>query len=109
MENALKKGETYFVWDGEESNPTFFMIGKVTLPNNGDNLGSYRGEATTISSESQFRKDSGWAYYDQTRKFRIATPEEKYWLECCIEKNEYIPKNKIDFTKCKLNPNYEIY
>jgi len=92
---SLIKGEIYKVTDGN-----FWMIGKVIKPNNGDNEknGIERGIAIYVSSiKDHFQgkfiiKEDVWCYYHPPhRKYQLATPKERYWLECCIEVNKYIP------------------
>ena len=81
----LIKGEIYHVQDGD-----FWMIGLVTKSNNGDNNWSLRGDATYITSKNKFEINTSWAYKSDTRTYRLATPEEKHWLNCCITANKFI-------------------
>ena len=83
----LIKGEVYRVEDGN-----FWMIGIVTLPNNGDNDGSSkRGNATYIASVKKIKVDQSWAYQSNYgRTYRLATSEEKHWLLECIKLNKFI-------------------
>ena len=84
--NELKEGEIYYV-----NHDTFWMIGLVTEPNNGDNTSdSFRGKATHICSEKEFNKNSVWCYKAKNRTNRLATPEEKHWLETCIKLNRFV-------------------
>ena len=103
--NALQVGEIYRV---EVPSQNFWMVGKVIIPNNGDNSkNTFRGNAIIINSKGEF-KECGWCYHSEPeRTYQPATPEEKYWLEQCIEKGEYISKDEIDFSKMTIN--YEIY
>ena len=85
-ENELIKDEVYYVED-----PNHWMIGLVTLPNNGDNNGlALRGRATIITKREIFSKDTDWCYKDLNRTYRLATPNEKHWLNCCITANKFI-------------------
>ena len=83
----LIKGEVYRVEDGN-----FWMIGIVTLPNNGGNDGgSKRGNATYITSVKKVKVDQSWAYQSNYgRTYRLATSEEKHWLLECIKLNKFI-------------------
>ena len=81
----LIKGEIYHVQDGD-----FWMIGLVTKSNNGDNNWSLRGDATYITSKNKFEINTSWAYKSDTRTYRLATPNEKHWLNCCITANKFI-------------------
>ena len=83
----LIKGEVYRVEDGN-----FWMIGIVTLPNNGGNDGgSKRGNATYITSVKEVKVDQSWAYQSNYgRTYRLATSEEKHWLLECIKLNKFI-------------------
>ena len=82
----LTEGEIYHVQDGD-----FWMIGLVTKSNNGDNGHySFRGNATFISKELKFEKDQSWCYKANRRTYRLATPEEKHWLESCITVDKFI-------------------
>lgn len=81
----LIKGEVYHVKDGN-----FWMIGLIIKGNNGRNDYSLRGDATYITSANKFKINECWAYKSKTRTYRLATPEEKHWLESCILANEFI-------------------
>ena len=81
----LIEGEIYHVQDGD-----FWMIGLVTKSNNGDNNWSLRGDATYITSKNKFEINTSWAYKSDTRTYRLATPNEKHWLNCCITANKFI-------------------
>ena len=84
--NELIKDKVYYVED-----PNHWMIGLVTLPNNGDNNGlALRGRATIITKRKRFSKDTDWCYKDLNRTYRLATPNEKHWLNCCITANKFI-------------------
>ena len=96
----LIKGEVYRVEDGN-----FWMIGIVTLPNNGDNDGgSKRGNATYITSVKEVKVDQAWAYQSNYgRTYKLATPEEKHWLESCVKLDKFITFEEATKT---FNPEY---
>jgi hypothetical protein len=48
--------------------------------------------------------ESSLIYFGDDRKTRIATWEERQWLDACIDANQFIPKDKI-----KFQSTYEIY
>ena len=84
----LKDGEIYYV----STTYGFWMIGLVTKSNNGDNsCDSFRGNATYIDKEEEeLIKDSSWCYEAFDRTYRLATLEEKHWLETCIKVDKFI-------------------
>lgn len=70
---------------------TFWMIGLVTLPNySNNNFSEKRGDATIITQEKIFKKNTSWCYKASNRTFRLATFEEKHWLNECIKQNKFI-------------------
>ena len=83
----LIEGELYYV----STTYGFWMIGLVTKSNNGDNSNdAFRGNATFISERLEFNKDQSWCYKANHRTYRLATPEEKHWLNCCITADKFI-------------------
>ena len=84
----LKDGEIYYV----STTYGFWMIGLVTKSNNGDNsCDSFRGNATYIDKkEEELIKDSSWCYEAFDRTYRLATSEEKHWLNTCIKLDKFI-------------------
>ena len=104
--NILEENEYYFVED-----VGFWMIGKVSKGNNGDNTeNSLRGGVYySITSQNHLNGKSVWCYQDNGRTFRKATPEEIFWLETCAENGKFIKKSNINFTLMNKEPNYEIY
>jgi len=79
-------GEIYYV-----STNNFWMIGLVTKSNNGDNsYDSFRGNATYISKDEDFNKDESWCYEAIGRIYRLASSEEKHWLNECIKLDKFI-------------------
>ena len=84
----LKDGEIYYV----STTYGFWMIGLVTKSNNGDNsCDSFRGNATYIDKEEEeLIKDSSWCYEAFDRTYRLATSEEKHWLNEAIRLNKFI-------------------
>lgn len=67
------------------------MIGLVTKSNNGDNSNcDFRGNATFINKRLEFNKGKSWCYKGNHRTYRLATPEEKHWLNCCITADKFI-------------------
>lgn len=95
----LIEGEVYYV---EESR--FFMIGLVTISNNGNN--EYfnidgvktpkllRGNATRIGSNRNFVINGIWAYKDSNRTYRLATAEERHWLNVSIKANKFVERDE---------------
>ena len=104
--DILEDNKYYFVKDGG-----FWMIGKVSIGNNGDNTEkSLRGKVYySITSQNYINGESVWCYQDEGRTFRKATPEEIFWLETCVENRKFIKKSKINFTLMNIEPQYEIY
>jgi len=101
--HKLVEGEIYKITDPSEGE-NFWMIGKVLIPNNGDNdKFNQRGNATFISSERIFYHNRSWCYASKDRRFEIASWEEKQWLLECIELGRFIPFSRIK------NLSYEIY
>lgn len=99
MVDLLEKGKYYRIED-PSYDPNFFMIGKVTLPNNDQNDSSgYRGNATFINNlYSDLNIDRCWCYSDSyCRNAKPATQQEIDWLEACIKENKYIQLD--DFLK----------
>ena len=83
----LIEGEIYYV----STTYGFWMIGLVTKSNNGDNSNcDFRGNATFINKRLEFNKDQSWCYKGNHRTYRLATPEEKHWLETCIKENKFV-------------------
>lgn len=100
----LIEGQVYHI----QTSNNFWMIGRVSIGNNGDNNGGLRGQALDkIDSVSCFEKNRDWCYKSSDRDYRLATPEEIYWLDQCIEAGKFIQKEHIDFSK--IQNNYEIY
>lgn len=100
----LIEGQVYHI----QTNSSFWMIGRVSIGNNGDNNGGLRGQALhKIDSSSLFEKNRTWCYKSSYRNYRLATPEEIYWLDKCIKADKFISKNEIDFSK--MTQTYEIY
>lgn len=93
----LKQDEVYYVEEGR-----FFMIGLVTISNNGNN--EYfnidgvktptllRGNATRIGSNRNFVINGIWAYKDRNRTYRLATAEERHWLNVSIKANKFVER-----------------
>lgn len=102
----LKEGEAYFIYNtglhGEEpENPSFWMLGRVSVGNNGENYSnSLRGVATYIScSEQVVQFEKTWCYRAQGRKYRRATTQEIVWLEDCISEKRMVPKDMYEGVK----------
>lgn len=82
----LIEGETYYVKFHD-----FWMIGIVTLPNNGNNTRDVlRCNATLINSDREFKNDISWCYKSPNRTYRLATELEKHQLQCSISANRYV-------------------
>lgn len=82
----LIEGEIYKVQD-----PSFWMIGLVITPNNGDNYNlTLRGDATYITQTNEFKINQSWCYKSPKRNYQIATPEEKHWLNTCIKQDKFV-------------------
>lgn len=78
-----KLGEVYVVRERD-----FWMIGLVTLVNNGfNNTSAQRGRATFLTSYGDFKEDSEWCYSDREmgRTFVTASNEEKTLLVAMID------------------------
>jgi len=88
---TLEEDEYYYV---EED--SFWMIGKVSVGNNGDNRGTaLRGDCYyAINPNNELRINDSWCYSDTSRTFRKATEEEIKWLERCNEEGKYISKKE---------------
>ena len=84
----LQEGEVYYVSDPGLG--SFWMIGKATSSFR-INSDGYRSEATFITARKEFNAKT-WAYKLSQRTYRLATPEEVYWLEQCIEAKAYVEK-----------------
>lgn len=86
IKKELIEGEIYYV-----STNNFWMIGLVTKSNNGDNCyDSFRGNAIYISKDEDFNKDESWCYEAIGRTYRLASSEEKHWLNECIKLDKFI-------------------
>ncbi len=71
-------------------------------------IDTYRIQGTFISNMNsipkfEFRIEKN-VYIGEDRIVRVATWEERKWLEACIDYNKLIPKDRV-----KLEPNYEIF
>lgn len=96
-------GEYYKIMKGDT-----FLITKNEGPNTDShkNIDMERITGSCISnmdSKWEYRKDTT-PYIGSGRVVHLATWDERKWLEVCMDRNEFIPKDKI-----KLEPNYEIY
>lgn len=89
--STLKIGQIYYV----EDKSGFWMIGESTREGKEESGGSCRSNAIFIDSHCSFRKDE-WCYKTKSnsRTFRLATLEEKQWLQACIKAGKYISKNE---------------
>jgi len=92
------KGEIYRVEDkGTGSN--WWAIGKALEGVNTKSSDSefLRNKATYIYSSKELAKDSMWCYAstNKERTFRLATKEEREWLEYCISQGMYVDQNEV--------------
>ncbi len=99
---TLEEGEYYKVVEDD-----FWMIGKVSKGNNGDNDGLLlRGECSySIDSDGAYNVDDEWCYYDEedgrvVRNFTklFEDSDEVKWLEACHKAGKYLTKEEA------LNP-----
>lgn len=76
----------------------FWMVGKVSVGNNGDNdEDSLRGECHyLIASNEKFITNDDWCYKGTNRTYQKLSPnsDEVQWLEACNKANKYIPKEE---------------
>ena len=95
---SLEENCYYKVVEGE-----FWMVGKVSVGNNGNNNGLLlRGECSySIDSDGYYNVDDDWCYYDEkdgrvVRNFTKLSKDsdEVMWLEACNKANKYIPKEE---------------
>lgn len=100
-------GEYYHVFDPDSKT---FLI--VKMEKCGEMMGSRKIDEDRIigdyianmnNPEFEFIKSST-IYFGDDRKTRIATWEERVWLDQCVEEGEFIP-----FKNIKIESNYEIY
>lgn len=90
--DTLKVGEIYYVDDKSG----FWMIGEAITEGVKEIDGYYRSKATFISSNSFLYKNK-WSYKsanNNNRTFRLATSEEKQWLQACIKADKFISKEE---------------
>lgn len=86
-----KEGEYYYVCEGDHE-----MIGLSRTPLKKESDGLYRGKATFIVPHSgRIMHDSSWCVSGHGRKFKLATDEQKEWLDMCIEKGKFIPHDEF--------------
>ena len=78
----LIKGE-YYVYDYIQ----YYAIGKC-LKSGSVNASCIAGKDTNYNSGNNLWKDGN---FGGAVKFKPATPEEKHWLNKCIEADKYIP------------------
>lgn len=90
--NSLEENEYYYVEEDD-----FWMIGKVSKGNNGNNDDStLRGDCYyMISQDKEYIKEDSWCYSDKNRTFRKATPDEIEWLELCHKAGKFLTKEQI--------------
>lgn len=66
----------------------------------------HKNTANTINAicvqEKRFFTN-GWQFYKESSDLRLATPDERYHLDLCIEADKFVP-----YTYDKIE-NYEIY
>lgn len=95
------EGEYYRVKDSDLGD--FFMIGKVTRSHNPNDSKdeSKRGYANFISSHNkELNINSSWAFEnDKERSFKLATQEEREWLDRCIAAGKYLERTEIPESK----------
>lgn len=102
--HKLIKNEFYAISDDGD----YFVIGKCIADRNyieRNNLISMF-HILRLYGDHYFNRDRSVCYYtnDASRKYRLATFKERRWLECCIEKDKYIPEKEFDilFRKEKI-------
>lgn len=97
-EIQIIKGEVYRVKDKFGSRD-WWAIGKATEGINTklSDKECFRNKATYITSNKEFAKDSTWCYTssDKKRTFKLATKEEREWLEYCISQGKYVDQDKV--------------
>ena len=95
---TLEEGEYYKVVEDD-----YWMIGRVSKGNNGNNDGLLlRGECSySIDSDGDYNVDDDWCYYDEekgevirdfTKLFEDS--DEVMWLEACYKAGEYLTKEE---------------
>ena len=89
-----KYGQYYFVREDD-----FWMIIKV-LKESG--TGTQRCEGVCITQEKEFRAEQKeLCFSDKHRTYRLATSEERHWLDHCILVDKYVSKE--EFKKHRKN------
>ncbi len=72
--------------------------------NKNTGYGSFGAVKGYICDAKSFSKTDNLSSFNQyVEKFRIATPDEKQWLETCIKKNKFISKEEALSTKKEHN------
>ena len=107
----MEIGKVYKVIDtgSLQNGEPFWMIGRAESIYPKDPT---RGIATSISNNSygsqKFSKNRSWCFVDKyKRTYRLATPQEIYYLDYCISLGKWVHESEVDFSK--MVPQYEIY
>lgn len=106
-EHQLIIGKTYYSWDLDGG---WWAIGKHIGGRREEKASQINDVATIISFEIRreggYHENYGWCYYkDNNRSYRIATDEEREWLDVCIAAGRMICKEDALKNYC----NYQIY
>jgi hypothetical protein len=104
----MEIGQVYKVIDTHDlqSGEPFWMIGRAESLEPKDPT---RGNATLISNNTsereRFRINTRWCFQDDGgRTYRLATPEEIYYLDYCISLGKWVPESEV-----VMIPQYEIF
>lgn len=103
----LIKGEYYYVYD---TNNSFFMIGIMGDVEENDPNRSINNKAQIVSLDNlkgdpTLNVGYGWCFRSKrsngsySRVIKLATPEEKDWLDACIKAKKFISKMKFNRKK----------